>query len=121
MPTFHARIVELYAHLQNLSVAKYGRKDFAKFLGVSVGKVNGWLDGTGRPNFEMLKEISAHSGVSILWLIGASNEMYMISEDKLPMETGLKRDYELLWQFLKFKHSYEQGLKEENPIEPENE
>lgn len=110
MPTFQTRVVELYNHLRDLSIAKYGRKDFAAFLGVSVGKVNGWLDGTGRPDFEMLKQVSAHSGISILWLIGASDEIYIIPEEKSGLPEEAKHDYQLLVQFLKFKYRVENSI-----------
>lgn len=104
MATFRARIVELYNSLRDLNVQKYGRKDFADYLGVSIGKSNGWLDGTGSPDFEVLKQISKNTGISILWLIGANDDMYIIPADDLNLPEAAKEEYQILVKYLKFKY-----------------
>ena len=109
MKVFHMRLRELYNMLRSLNVQKFGRKDFAEFLGVSLGKANGWLDGGGTPDIDTIKELAAHTGLSILWLIGVSDDMYAIPPDELRLPAAAKEEYKFLVHYLKFKYSVQLG------------
>lgn len=113
MATFQSRIVELYNLLRDLNVQKYGRKDFADYLGVSIGKANGWLDSTGSPDPETLKSISKNTGISILWLVGETDDMHIlpIAENPLNLPEEAKEEYKFLVNYLKFKYNVQNRLK----------
>lgn len=104
MKKFNQRIIQLYQNLIDLHVRKFGRKDFAAYLGVSIGKANGWIDGTGSPDYDTLIEISKKTGISPLWFIGASDDMYPVAAKDIGLPTEAEAEYKQLVQYLKFKY-----------------
>lgn len=110
MPMFNERILQLYKGLVDLNVKKFGRKDLAAYLGVTIGQVNGWLDDKGRPDYETLIQISTKTGISVLWFIGMSDDMYHIptNTDDIGLPAEAEEDFRLLMQFLKFKYRTKQ-------------
>lgn len=100
MANFHERINEVYQEAQALDYT-IGRKAFAALIGVSRSQLNGWLDGSGRPNVRQLKIISQNLGIDASWLIGETD-----LRDFLPCAfTGLapeaEEEYEYLLMYLR--------------------
>lgn len=104
MATFHERIYTLYVELRNQD-HKFGRAAFAKMLNVTLGQLNGWLNGIGNPDFEVLKRIAKNTGVSTNWLIGETENRTFtpISGNDLPIEA--REEYEYLLAYLKSKYT----------------
>lgn len=71
MTRFHERMRQLYEYQKDLNY-KFRRVDFAEKLGVTRGRLDGWLDGNGEPGSEMLKKIADTMGVNVAWLVGAT-------------------------------------------------
>lgn len=105
MATFHERICILYNEFRDKH-HKFGRKAFADMLGVSLGQLSGWLNGIGRPDFEVLKHIAKNAGVSTNWLIGETEQRTFApaSSDCLPEEA--RQEYEYLLEYLKSKYNH---------------
>lgn len=105
MATFHERICILYNEYRDKNY-KFGRKAFADMLGVSLGQLSGWLNGIGRPDFEVLKQIAKNADVSTNWLIGETEQRTFapVSGDCLPEEA--RQEYEYLLEYIKSKYSH---------------
>lgn len=124
MTTFRDRMIELFDENKDKN-HRFRRKDFARYLGVSIGKANAWLDGNGRPNFELLKNVANHIGVSAAWLIGGDGERTLVLSpgcEELPVTA--KEDYQLLLEFLAFKYHAQHVIASaqfptKSPSEPE--
>lgn len=103
---FRDRINELYEEARDRN-HKIGRQGFADLIGATRGQVNGWLDGTSRPNFETLKLIAEKAGVTSSWLIGESDLRNCPSVDVKAVTPEAQRDYLVLLDFLKYKYRSE--------------
>lgn len=105
MTTFHERIYKLYNEARDHN-HRLGRKGFAEMLNVSQGQVNGWLNGVGRPDYEVLKHIAKKANVSTSWLIGETDQRTFepISKDALPEEA--RQEYEYLLAYIKSKYNH---------------
>lgn len=107
METFFDRITQLYDEARDENY-RVGRNAFAEQLGVSVGKVNGWLNGGGRPDIETLKQIAKRKDVSTSWLVGETDcrkPPTTSSSESLPKEA--QKEYQLFLEFLRFKYDKE--------------
>lgn len=100
---FLARFNRIYKEFRSSDIEYKGRKAFAEKLGVSLGQINGWLDGTGRPDYETLIELEKKLDVSIQWLIGASEERLPSLPKESPAITA-KREARILVEYLKHRH-----------------
>lgn len=104
MATFFDRFKILYKEFRRSDYKDNGRIAFAKKLGVSRGQISGWLDGTGSPDFETLKNISKKLKVSTLWLIGEIDEREPKLMQSETSKMKVEKDIEVLLDFLSFKH-----------------
>lgn len=105
MATFHERINELYDEARDRNF-RTKRADFAKQLGVSIGRSNAYIDGNGNPDFETLKLIAKNKGVSVSWLVGETDERtFPVPKDCVELPAEAKESYELLLAFLKYRFS----------------
>lgn len=105
MATFQDRINLLYQEARYRNY-KVGRKAFAEQLGMSLGKVSAWLDGNGRPDFELLKEVAKNAGVSTSWLLGETDFRSLVipeTADNLPPEA--QEEYKFFISCIKQKHN----------------
>lgn len=106
MTTFRERINELYEEARDHN-HKIGRQGFAELLGVTRGQVNGWIDGTSRPSFEVLQSIAKKAGVTSSWLIGESELRNHPNFKVKGVTPQACHDYLLLLDFLKYKYRAE--------------
>lgn len=105
MATFQDRINLLYQEARYRNY-KVGRKAFAEQLGISLGRVSAWLDGNGRPDFELLKEVAKNAGVSVSWLLGETDFRSLVipeTANNLPPEA--QEEYKFLISCIKQKYN----------------
>lgn len=80
---FQSRFKMLFNEFRQDRLEKYGKpgtkQEFADLFGATLGAVKGWLNGTGEPNAARLIKISKAVGVSVDWLVGASDERTPVS------------------------------------------
>lgn len=113
MTKFHERMRQLYEYQKDLNY-KFRRIDFAEKLGVTRGRLDGWLDGNGEPGSEMLKKIADIMGVNVAWLIGATDlkgpleqtemESHILSKCRNLSQESLRSLEEYL-EFLSYRES----------------
>jgi len=103
MATFTERIWELYEEARDRNY-KLSRKDFAEMLGVRKGQVDGWLDSGVTPHVEVIKKISKTTGISILWLIGESEEREHPTFQMTGLPPEEEEAYQFFLEFLRFKY-----------------
>lgn len=119
MATFNDRITELYEEARDRDYT-VGRKKFAEILGVTRGQINGWLENAGNPDLETLKKIADKAGVSTSWLIGEDDRRNYPSFEMSGLTPEAQRDYDLLLEFLRFKHRRETRQSEQIKYLKEN-
>lgn len=107
MTGFHERITELYKEAQALDYT-IGRKAFAELLGVTRSQMNGWLDGTGRPDMHLLKSVAKNSGVETSWLIGESEWRNFPLRKFTGLPPEAENDYQKLLTYLYQRHGVTQ-------------
>lgn len=104
MATFFERITQLYEEARDRDY-KVGRKAFAKQLNVSLGKVNGWLNGTGRPDPETLKHIARMKNVTTSWLVGETDQRTLKAQPSAPaLPEEAQEEYGYLLEYLAHKY-----------------
>lgn len=104
MANFHERINQLFEEAKDRN-HRIGRKIYAEMLNVTLGQVNGWIDGLGRPDPDTLKEVAKISNVSTSWLVGETDLRSLVipeSCDMLP--DAAQTEYKMLLDYLKFKY-----------------
>lgn len=110
MATFFDRITQLYEEARDENY-RVGRNAFAEQLGVSVGKVNGWLNRGGRPDVETLKQIARRKNVSTSWLVGEtdcrSQQGSPSGYESLPEEA--RKECALFFEFLCYKYKKQEN------------
>lgn len=104
MTTFRKRITELYEESRDRN-HRIGRTKFAEILGVTKSQLNGWLDGSGKPDYDTLIQIAARAGVTSAWLIGETDHRnFILPKDNNELPPQAQRDYYLLLDFLKYRY-----------------
>lgn len=108
MADFHERINVLYEEARDTNY-KIGRNAFAKSLDVTIGQLNGWLDGLGKPNSDTLRKVATKANVSVSWLVGETDfrsQLLPQNADALP--EAAQQEYKILIDYLKFKYGLKQ-------------
>lgn len=104
MATFYERINLLYDEAKDRN-HRIGRKAYAEMLDVTLGQVNGWIDGLGRPDPDTLKKIAKISNVSTSWLVGETEFRNLdIPENCDMLPDAAQMEYKMLLDYLKFKY-----------------
>lgn len=103
MATFNERINELYEEARDRDY-RVGRKRFAEMIGATGGQLDGWLDNEVSPNIEVIKKVAKNAGVSVLWLIGESDEREYPPFQMTGLSPKEEEDYNFLLEFLRFRH-----------------
>lgn len=103
MATFNERIWQLYEDARDRDY-KIGRKGFAKMLGVRKGQLDGWLDNGVAPHVEVIKQIARNTGISVLWLIGETEDKEYPSFQMTGLPPEEEENYLIFLEFLRFKH-----------------
>lgn len=103
MTTFAERLNIIYREFR-MDASGNGRIAFAKKLQVTKGQLDGWLDGVGAPDFEKLKELSAKLNISVLWLLGISNERALRLDEILDENIKIEQSVEMLLDFLRYRY-----------------
>ncbi|MDR1701222.1 MAG: XRE family transcriptional regulator [Sporomusaceae bacterium] len=109
--TFKDRINILWEEAKDQNY-KLTQKEFAQNLGATRSQLQGWLNGAGEPDSEMLKVIAQTHNSSIDWLLGNTNLRYAIKDDaftdeytkkikKLPLE--VQKTIDLIIDLHEFK------------------
>ncbi|MFI3270557.1 MAG: hypothetical protein R3Y11_00405 [Pseudomonadota bacterium] len=69
-------IYEVFSNSDKFCVGKPSYGKFAKFLGVSVGKVQGWREAKQWPKAQDLKLLHNKLGLSYEWLVSGEGEPF---------------------------------------------
>lgn len=103
MATFTDRFNIVYREFR-MNGSGNGRIAFARKLQVTKGQLDGWIDGVGAPDFEKLKEISIKLNVSVLWLLGISEERALRLDEILDENIKIEQSVEMLLDFLRYRY-----------------
>lgn len=104
MATFTERFNILFKEFKMKTEYPNGRAAFSRAIGFSKGQVSGWLDGTGTPDPETLKKLSENLNISLLWLIGESDERNWTIKNAPIVAAHAEHDVKALIQFLHHCH-----------------
>lgn len=102
MATFNERIGILYNEFRSLAVGN-GRAAYARKLKVTKGQLGGWLDGAGTPDLDTLKRLSRDLQVSILWLIGQSNDRSLRADEIMADDEILEKELDFFLDLLTYR------------------
>lgn len=102
MAVFSERLGTLYKEFRMEDVGN-GRAAFARKLKVTKGQLGGWLDGVGSPDYETLKNLSKILNVSILWLIGTSEDRNLRIDERISENDRIEKEIDLILDFLTYR------------------
>lgn len=116
--TFRQRLTTLFnRHRLRCDAAgeRFTRELYAKRIGATLGMLRGWLSGAGEPSTDALARIARVEGVSVDWLVGATDDERpprRASNDRLSEEIAgedaeTRAQLEQFYSYLKFKKAQE--------------
>lgn len=111
MATFHERFYELYDEARQEKGV--GRKEFAARCDVTIGQLNGWLNGSSEPNTADLKRIAKNLRVSLRWLMGENDLREPASKQMEEIFLRLSpENFQMALRFVRFlEHDEKNGHK----------
>lgn len=115
--TFQQRLTTLFnRHRLRCDAAgeRFTRELYAKRIGATLGMLRGWLSGAGEPSTDALARIARVEGVSVDWLVGATDDERpprrtsdRLSEAIAGEDAETRAQLKQFYSYLKFKKAQE--------------
>lgn len=115
--TFQQRLTTLFnRHRLRCDAAgeRFTRELYAKRIGATLGMLRGWLSGAGEPSTDALARIARVEGVSVDWLVGATDDERpprrtsdSLSEAIAGEDAETRNKLAQFYNYLKFKKAQE--------------